>query len=118
MRVNESGSGLVPMNNLGIARGTLPVMNENSKYANNFVGMKCKAGPPPYRAMMGNIDVIGGPGAGQRQLVTPMKVDLTPKMNTIQVCKIAFKTVANIQMFTNTLILIIRIVEVLIIIIY
>lgn len=88
MRVNESGSGLVPMNNMGLSRGPIPVMNENSKYAGNFVGMKNKAGPPPYRPLMGSIDVIGGPGAGQRQLVTPMKVDMQPKMNTIQVCSV------------------------------
>lgn len=93
MRVNESGSGLVPMNNMGISRGPLPVMNENSKYTNNFVGMKIKAGPPPYRAMMGSIDVIGGPGAAQRQLVTPMKADIQPKMNAIQVCLDVFNSV-------------------------
>lgn len=99
MRVNESGSGLVPMNNMGLSRGPLPVMNENSKYSSNFVGMKSKAGPPPYRALMGSIDVIGGPGAVQRQLVTPMKVDMQPKMNTIQVCKQAENSVVIVEMF-------------------
>lgn len=102
MRVNESGSGLVPMNNMGLSRGPLPVMNENSKYNGNFVGMKSKAGPPPYRALMGSIDVIGGPGAGQRQLVTPMKVDMQPKMNTIQVCRKAVNSVAIIEKFRST----------------
>lgn len=96
MRVNESGAGLVPMNNMGLSGRPLPVMNENSKYTNNFAGMKGKAGPPPYRTLMGGIDVIGGPGTGTRQLVTPMKVDMQPKMNTIQVCLFICDNIAKV----------------------
>ncbi|KAJ8982060.1 hypothetical protein NQ317_001469 [Molorchus minor] len=62
MRVNESGVGLAPMNPIGLPRGPVPIMNDNSKYAGNFLG-----------------------GASQRSMPSTLnKVD-TPKMNTIQV---------------------------------
>ncbi|KAJ8951790.1 hypothetical protein NQ318_019763 [Aromia moschata] len=82
MRVNESGVGLAPMNAIGLPRGPVPIMNDNSKYAGNFLGIR-KAGPPPFRKLTGGIDVIGG--GSQRQVPPTLnKVD-TPKMNTIQV---------------------------------
>ncbi|KAJ8916221.1 hypothetical protein NQ315_016360 [Exocentrus adspersus] len=62
MRVNESGVGLAPMNPIGMPRGPVPIMNDNSKYAGNFLGMR-KAGPPPFRKLTGGIDVIGGSGS-------------------------------------------------------
>ncbi|XP_023022419.1 factor interacting with poly(A) polymerase 1 isoform X2 [Leptinotarsa decemlineata] len=62
MRVNESGVGLIPMNNIGLARGPIPIMNDNSKYAGSFIGAVQRTMPPPI-----------------------MKVDQVPKVNTIQV---------------------------------
>ncbi|KAG5890970.1 hypothetical protein JTB14_028648 [Gonioctena quinquepunctata] len=62
MRVNESGVGLVPMNNLGLSRGPIPIMNDNSKYTGNFIGAVQRTVPPPT-----------------------MKADQVPKVNTIQV---------------------------------
>ncbi|XP_019873717.1 pre-mRNA 3'-end-processing factor FIP1 [Aethina tumida] len=42
IRVNESGTGLAPMNSIGLPRGPIPIMNDNSKYSGNYL-----AGPPP-----------------------------------------------------------------------
>lgn len=59
IRVSESGIGLQPLNSIGLPRGPVPISNDNSKYANNFAGIR-KAGPPPGRRMTGSIDVLGG----------------------------------------------------------
>lgn len=83
MRVNESGVGLAPMNPIGLPRGPVPIMNDNSKYAGNFLGMR-KAGPPPFRKLTGGIDVVGG--ASQRSVPPTLNKVEPPKMNTIQVC--------------------------------
>lgn len=39
IRVNESGTGLAPMNSIGLPRGPIPIMNDNSKYSGNYLGM-------------------------------------------------------------------------------
>ncbi|CAG9863331.1 unnamed protein product [Phyllotreta striolata] len=64
MRLNESGAGLVPMTMMaGIPRGPVPIMNDNSKYGNKYLG-----------------------GNQQRNMQQPInKVDQVPKVNTIQV---------------------------------
>ncbi|KAK9870392.1 hypothetical protein WA026_007961 [Henosepilachna vigintioctopunctata] len=59
IRVSESGIGLQPLNAIGLPRGPVPISNDNSKYAGNFLGLR-KAGPPPGRRLMGPIDVLGG----------------------------------------------------------
>lgn len=79
LRVSESGVGLAPLNAIGMPRGPLPIMNDNSKYSGNFMGIR-KAGPPPGRRMTGAIDVIG---SGQR--VGPGGKPEPPKENVIQV---------------------------------
>ncbi|XP_031343743.1 pre-mRNA 3'-end-processing factor FIP1-like isoform X1 [Photinus pyralis] len=82
MRVSESGTGLLPLNAIGMPRGPLPIMNDNSKYAGAaYAGIR-KAGPPPGRRMTGSIDVIGG--ATSRIGVPVSKVE-APKENVIQV---------------------------------
>ncbi|XP_065162983.1 pre-mRNA 3'-end-processing factor FIP1 [Atheta coriaria] len=80
IRVSESGVGMVPLNSIGMPRGPLPIMNDNSKYSGGFTGVR-KAGPPPGRRMTGAIDVIGGGGGPP-----PGKMDThQPKENVIQV---------------------------------
>lgn len=64
MRVSESGTGLLPLNAIGMPRGPVPIMNDNS------------------RRMTGSIDVIGG--ATTRIGVPISKVE-APKENVIQV---------------------------------
>lgn len=59
IRVSESGIGLQPLFAIGMQRGPIPISNDNSKYANNFTGVR-KAGPPPGRRVTGSIDVLGG----------------------------------------------------------
>ena len=81
MRMTESGVGLAAQMT-SIARGTVPIMNDNSKYSGNFLGIR-KAGPPPGRRMTGSIDVIGG--TAQRATPTPVGKAEPPKMNVIQV---------------------------------
>lgn len=81
MRVNESGTGLLPLNAIGMPRGPVPIMNDNSKYSGNYAGLR-KAGPPPGRRMAGSIDVIGG--ATTRLGGSIGKVE-PPKENVIQV---------------------------------
>ncbi|CAH1368831.1 unnamed protein product [Tenebrio molitor] len=81
MRMTESGVGLAAQMT-SIARGTVPIMNDNSKYSGNFLGIR-KAGPPPGRRMTGSIDVIGG--TAQRSTPTPVGKVEPPKMNVIQV---------------------------------
>ncbi|XP_018330021.1 pre-mRNA 3'-end-processing factor FIP1-like [Agrilus planipennis] len=81
MRLNESGSGLVPLNSIGMPRGPVPILNDNSKYSGNYTGIR-KAGPPPGRRMTGAIDVIGG--AATRVPGTLGKTE-PPKENVIQV---------------------------------
>lgn len=83
--MSESGVGLTPLNAIGLPRGPLPIMNDNSKYSGNFMGVR-KAGPPPGRRMTGSIDVIG---SGQRVAGALGKAD-PPKENVIQVCKKIF----------------------------
>lgn len=71
---------MVPLNSIGMPRGPLPIMNDNSKYSGGFTGVR-KAGPPPGRRMTGAIDVIGGGGGPP-----PGKMDThQPKENVIQV---------------------------------
>ncbi|KAJ8926692.1 hypothetical protein NQ314_020908 [Rhamnusium bicolor] len=82
MRVNESGVGLAPMNPIGLPRGPVPIMNDNSKYAGNFLGIR-KAGPPPFRKLTGGIDVVGG--ASQRSVPPTLNKVEPAKINTIQV---------------------------------
>lgn len=79
--MSESGVGL-QVQMTSIARGSVPIMNDNSKYSGNFFGIR-KAGPPPGRRMTGPIDVIGGTA----QRITPVPVGKIepPKMNVIQV---------------------------------
>lgn len=80
MRMSESGVGLAAQ-----IRGSVPIMNDNSKYSGNFLGIR-KAGPPPGRRMTGAIDVIGA--TSQHATPAPIpKVD-QPKMNVIQVCQL------------------------------
>lgn len=69
------------MNAIGMPRGPVPIMNDNSKYSGNFTGVR-KAGPPPGRRMTGSIDVIGG--ASQRVGGPTSKLE-APKENVIQV---------------------------------
>lgn len=83
LRINESGVGLAPMTAIGMPRGPVPIMNDNSKYSGNFIGAR-KAGPPPGRRMTGSIDVIGG--AQQRVGGVTSKIE-APKENVIQVCE-------------------------------
>lgn len=75
IRVSESGVGLQPLNSIGLPRGPVPILNDNSKYSGNFLGANRKAGPPPGRRTMGPIEVIGGN--------TPRPPDI--KENVIQV---------------------------------
>lgn len=85
MRISESGVGLAPLNAIGMPRGPVPILNDNSKYSGNYTGLR-KAGPPPRR-MTGTIDVIGGP---PQKFGAPLgKMDL-PKENVIQVYLIIF----------------------------
>lgn len=81
LRVNESGVGLAPMSAIGIPRGPVPIMNDNSKYSGNYTAQR-KAGPPPGRRMTGSIDVIGGSAA---RIGTALGKMDTPKENVIQV---------------------------------
>ncbi|CAH1117847.1 unnamed protein product [Phaedon cochleariae] len=61
MRVNESGAGLIPMNPLGIMPRGPVVINDNSKYTNNFLG------------------------TAQKIIAPPLKTDQIARVNTIQV---------------------------------
>lgn len=81
MRVSESGTGLLPLNAIGMPRGPVPIMNDNSKYSGNYIGLR-KAGPPPGRRMTGSIDVIGG---ATTRIGTPISKVEPPKENVIQV---------------------------------
>lgn len=81
LRVSESGVGLAPLNSVGLPRGPLPILNDNSKYSGNFMGVR-KAGPPPGRRMTGSIDVIG---SGQPRVGTTLSKLEPPKENVIQV---------------------------------
>lgn len=72
---------MTPLNAIGMPRGPLPILNDNSKYSGNFMGIR-KAGPPPGRRMTGAIDVIGsGQRVGASGKIEP------PKENVIQVKK-------------------------------
>ncbi|KAF5289301.1 hypothetical protein FQA39_LY15139 [Lamprigera yunnana] len=64
MRVSESGTGLLPLNAIGMPRGPVPIMNDNS------------------RRMTGSIDVIGG---ATTRIGTPVSKVEPPKENVIQV---------------------------------
>ncbi|KAK4880307.1 hypothetical protein RN001_008453 [Aquatica leii] len=81
MRVSESGTGLLPLNAIGMPRGPVPIMNDNSKYSGAYAGIR-KAGPPPGRRMTGSIDVIGG---ATTRIGTPVSKVEPPKENVIQV---------------------------------
>ncbi|XP_022901874.1 pre-mRNA 3'-end-processing factor FIP1 isoform X2 [Onthophagus taurus] len=81
LRMNESGVGLAPLNAIGMPRGPVPIMNDNSKYSGNYSTPR-KAGPPPGRRMTGSIDVIGG--LSTRMGSAAGKMD-APKENVIQV---------------------------------
>lgn len=81
MRMSESGVGLA-VQMTSVARGAVPIMNDNSKYSGNFLGLR-KAGPPPGRRMTGSIDVIGG--SAQRPAPAPIGKVESSKMNVIQV---------------------------------
>lgn len=74
---------MAPLNAIGLPRGPLPIMNDNSKYSGNFLGVR-KAGPPPGRRMTGSIDVIG---SGQRVAGALGKLE-PPKENVIQVSNV------------------------------
>lgn len=90
MRVHESGVGLGPISTaatgsvVAINRGnlTMPIVNDNSKYAVAGAGalLMRKAGPPPGRRVAGAIDVIGGTGLASRR-----SNESPPKENIIQV---------------------------------
>ncbi|GJQ69679.1 hypothetical protein Trydic_g22252 [Trypoxylus dichotomus] len=43
LRVNESGVGLAPMSAIGIPRGPVPIMNDNSKYSGNYTAQRGSA---------------------------------------------------------------------------
>ena len=81
IRVNESGVGLAPMNAIGLPRGPVPIMNDNSKYVGNYNAQR-KVGPPPGRHMTGVIDVVGGSTVRIGSTLTKLE---TPKENVIQV---------------------------------